>query len=143
MTELLQKLLCDMLDTALGFYLLTYKIFGSSLIGLGVTLRKESYYSELFWSVFSRIRTEYGEIWSIFPYSFRMPINTDQNNSEYGHAGSIMWKTPTRVEETLIKCKLRMHEKNFIPVCWAETLALLYMGGLGFLPCENGLRVSM
>ena len=54
-----------------------------------------------------------------------------------------MWKTPARVEETLIKCKLRMHEKNFIPVCWAETLALLYMGGLGFLPCENGLRVSM
>ena len=75
-----------MLDTALGFYLLTYKIFGSSLIGLGVTLRKESYCSELFWSVFSRIRTEYGEIRSISPYSARMWENTDQNNSEYGHS---------------------------------------------------------
>ena len=29
-------------------------------------------YSELFWSVFSRIRTEYG-------------LNADQNNFEYGH----------------------------------------------------------
>ena len=31
--------------------------------------------SELFWSVFSRIRTEYGEIW--------MWENTEQNNSKY------------------------------------------------------------
>ena len=34
-------------------------------------------YSELFWSVFSDIWTEYGEI-----YSVRMRENTDQNNSE-------------------------------------------------------------
>ena len=32
----------------------------------------------LFWSVFSRIRTEYGEIRSISPYSVRMWENTDQ-----------------------------------------------------------------
>ena len=31
-----------------------------------------------FWSVFSRIRTEYGEIRSISPYSVRMRENTDQ-----------------------------------------------------------------
>ena len=42
-------------------------------------------YSELFWSVFSRIWTEYGEIRSIFQYSVGMQENTDQNNSEYGH----------------------------------------------------------
>ena len=47
------------------------------------TLRKT--YSELFWSVFSRIRTEYGEILRISPYSVRMWGNTDQNDSEYGH----------------------------------------------------------
>ena len=29
-----------------------------------------------FWSVFSRIRTEYGETLSIFPYSVRMRENT-------------------------------------------------------------------
>ena len=48
-------------------------------------LRKKCPYLELFWSVFPRIRTEYGEIRSIFPYSVRMRKNTDQNNSEYGH----------------------------------------------------------
>ena len=31
-----------------------------------------------FWSVFSRISTEYGEILHIFPYSIRMRENTDQ-----------------------------------------------------------------
>ena len=36
------------------------------------TLREKRSYSELFWSVFSRIRTEYGEIRSISPYSVRM-----------------------------------------------------------------------
>ena len=42
-------------------------------------------YSGLFWSAFSRIQTEYGEILSISPYSVRMRENADQNNSEYGH----------------------------------------------------------
>ena len=40
------------------------------------SLRKKCPYSELFWSVFSRIRTEYGEI---------LRKNTEQNNSECGH----------------------------------------------------------
>ena len=48
------------------------------------TLRKNWPYLKLFWSVFSRIRTKYGEIRSIFPYSVRMRENTDQNNSKYG-----------------------------------------------------------
>ena len=34
--------------------------------------------TEFFWSVFSRIRTEYGEIGSISPYSVRMWENMDQ-----------------------------------------------------------------
>ena len=42
-------------------------------------------YLELSWSVFSLIRTEYGEIQSISPYSVQMRENVDQNNSEYGH----------------------------------------------------------
>ena len=42
-------------------------------------------YSELFWSVFSHIRTEYGEILRLSPYSIRMRKNAEQNNSEYGH----------------------------------------------------------
>ena len=45
-----------------------------------LTLRERSPGSELFWSAFSRIRTEYGEIL----LSIYSP-NVDQNNSEYGH----------------------------------------------------------
>ena len=48
-------------------------------------LRQKFRYSQLFWSVFSRIRTEYREKLRISPYSVRMRKNTDQNNSEYGH----------------------------------------------------------
>ena len=53
-------------------------------------LREMCPYSELFWSAFSSIRTAYGEIFRISPYSVRMRENTGQNNSEYGHfLGSI------------------------------------------------------
>ena len=44
-----------------------------------MTLPENFPYSELLWSAFSRIRTEYGE------NSVRMRENRDQNNSEYGH----------------------------------------------------------
>ena len=59
-----------------------FEFRGSHLI---LTLRKMCPYSELFWSEFSLILTEYGEIRSISPYSFQMRENTDQNNFEYGH----------------------------------------------------------
>ena len=49
------------------------------------TLRKNCPYLELFWSKFSRIRFEYGEMRSISPYSVQMLENTDMNNSEYDH----------------------------------------------------------
>ena len=52
---------------------------------LMITLCKKCPYSELFWSVFYRIWTEYGEILRISPYSVRMRENTKQNSSEYGH----------------------------------------------------------
>ena len=43
-----------------------------------ITLREMCPYSEFFWPVFSRIRTEYGEIRSISPHSVRLRENTDQ-----------------------------------------------------------------
>ena len=49
------------------------------------SLRKKCSYSELFWSVFSNIRTEYGEVRSISPYSIRMRKNAHQNTSECGY----------------------------------------------------------
>ena len=50
-----------------------------------ISLREKCPYSELFWSVFLRIRTEYGETQSISPYLVRMREDTDQKNSEYSN----------------------------------------------------------
>ena len=49
------------------------------------TLRKKCPYFEIFWSVFSRIWTEYGEIRSISQYPVRTWENTDQKNSKCEH----------------------------------------------------------
>ena len=49
----------------------------SSTLGITHCLKSVHIYSEFLWCVFSRIRTEYGEI--------LMRGNTDQKNSEYGH----------------------------------------------------------
>ena len=51
-----------------------------------VTLRKKYLYSEFFWPIFSRIRTKYGQIRSISPYSVQMRENTDQKLSDTFHA---------------------------------------------------------
>ena len=60
-------------------------IFHSGGYSLSLTLRRKCPYSELFWSVFSRTRAEYGEILVVSPYSVQMRENDGQNNSEYGH----------------------------------------------------------
>ena len=45
--------------------------------------RKKCPYSELFWSAFSRIRTEHGEMIRISPYSVQLREAADQNNSKH------------------------------------------------------------
>ena len=46
---------------------------------------KKRTYSNFLCSVFSRIQTQCGEIFRIFPYSVQMWENKDQKNSEYEH----------------------------------------------------------
>ena len=46
------------------------------------TLREKCAYSELFWSTFFCIQTEYGENLSVFSPNAE---NTDQKSTEYGH----------------------------------------------------------
>ena len=52
---------------------------------LRITLCEKCPYSELFWSTYSCIQSEYGEIrsisLSISPYSVQIRKNADQNNS--------------------------------------------------------------
>ena len=66
-------------------YLIVFKFYQDFPCLAYYALSKKSPYSELFWSAFSRIQTEYGEIRSIFPYSDRMRENADQKNIEHGH----------------------------------------------------------
>ena len=49
------------------------------------SLRKKCPYTESFWSTFSCIQTEYGEVRSISLYSVWMREIAVQNNSEYGY----------------------------------------------------------
>ena len=73
-----------LLKIGLWSYLVLQIIF-FHISKMKVTLRQKYPYSELFWSAFSRIRTEHGEILRISPYSVRKRENTDQKNFEYGH----------------------------------------------------------
>ena len=66
--------------------------FTKSTLIRSSTLRKTFPYSELFWPTFSRIRTQYGEIQSISPFSVRMQENTYQNNSEYNYLLRSGWR---------------------------------------------------
>ena len=52
---------------------------------MGLLHWKMCSYLKFWWSLFSRIRIEYGEIRSISPYSVQMWEKTDQKNSKYGH----------------------------------------------------------
>ena len=65
------------------FYFSSYFLLFLPKCHLYLPLRKNRPYSELFWSAFSRIQTEYEEIRSISPYSVRMLENSDQNNSNF------------------------------------------------------------
>ena len=77
---------------------------------LRITLCEKCPYSELFWSTYSCIRTEYGEIRSISrsisPYSVQMRKNADQNNSEYGVFTQCIcfWNFTSLLQTFLGKC---------------------------------------
>ena len=57
-----------------------------------LSLSEKCPYSKFFWSVFSRIPTEYGKILRISPYSVRVLESTDQKNSKYGHFSRGVYK---------------------------------------------------
>ena len=90
------KLLLPKVSTSLHDSIITCVVFNSARYDRNTTrisvkekgkfclliLREKCPYSEFFWSVFSLIRIEYGEILRFSgPYSVRMRENTDQKNS--------------------------------------------------------------
>ena len=53
-------------------------LFSTIFSNISSTLCEKCTNTEFFWSIFSGVQTEYGEIRSIYPYSVRMRENTDQ-----------------------------------------------------------------
>ena len=75
---------------------------------LSIALRKKCPYSEFFWTVFSRIRTEYREMRSIPPYSVQMRQKTDQKNSKYEqtlHLFGLVEQTSVGFERASFYCR--------------------------------------
>ena len=95
-------------------------------------------YSELVWSAFSRIWTEYGQIWSISPYSIRMWENADQNNSEYGYflrsACHVMYAF--RVNPQLPECQETPYSKQARHLNF-KSLIIIFCLGLKFFWKKN------
>ena len=69
-------------------------------------MRGKCSYSELFWSAFSRFRTESREILGISPYSVQTRENADQNSLEYGVKTGKMRTRITSNMELTTQCKL-------------------------------------
>ena len=66
-------------------------------------------YLEFFWSVFSHIPTEYGNLLRKSPYSVRIQENTDQKNSECG-VGKNSDHFPAAAQAGLNVDKTLMHD---------------------------------
>ena len=86
------------------------------------SLRKKCPYSDLFWSTFSHIRTKYGEIRNIFPYSVRMRENADQINFEQEHfLRSASCCTDHQNQQVQCK-KIELFQKHFPKVFYPKVI---------------------
>ena len=54
------------------------------IIVIEITLREKCLYLKFFWSLFFRIRIEFGNLQSSFPYSAQNARKHNQENSKYG-----------------------------------------------------------
>ena len=79
------KKFSKLIEKNLYYCLFLNKVVTLKRILQRLSLRKNCTYSEFFSSVFSRIRTEYGEIRRISPYLVRLRKNKDQKISKSGH----------------------------------------------------------
>ena len=110
------------------------------------TLCKKCPYSELFWSVYSRIPNENWEILRISLHSVRMRENADQNNSEYRHLLQSVERHYSEIlNQNALSLRVRgerhpyqsCHEKRHLEVCaWVGFLAILSVAIWYFLKSQ-------
>ena len=92
-----------------------------------LSMREKYPYLELFCSVFSRIRTEYGEIRSISQYSVRMRENMDQKIYDYGlflrsAIECVTTAVTTMLLNVLLMCySIALHKRSpYSQIFWSE-----------------------
>ena len=86
-------------------------------------LRENCPYSELFRFEFSSIWTEYGEIWSISPYSLQMRENADRNNSEYRH----FLRSGNIVRKDFYKAIILLEKSKFLSLIYLTKLSIVWV----------------
>ena len=103
------------------------------------SLREKCPYSELFWSLFSRIWTEYGDTLRISPYSVRMRENMDQNNSEYAVLFLITYniqlgnKKLKTLQEKICRIKLFLDEIHLWKITLKKSISFDFLASISLL----------
>ena len=103
-----------------------------------------SSYLELFWSSFSRIRMEYGEILPISPYSVRMRENMDQNYCEYGHFSrsfTFTTKGKTHFTGCCMFIILWQAQEFLVFLLSCNILLLLFSYGIVYVNCASTFAI--
>ena len=95
-----------------------------------LTLREKCPFSEFFWSLFSSIWTEYGEIGSISPCSVRMRENTDQKNSgKCSYTFHAVWKVIKAWNHKICVILLRRGRIKILNNPWKGSTKIKQMKG--------------
>ena len=83
-----------------------------------------SKYGVFFWSVFSHIWTEYGDLRRKSPYSAQIRENTDQKNSVFGHfSSSIIYHLKIRPGDkktvfVVVESRSILYFSNTVSLIW-------------------------
>ena len=85
-----------------------------------LSLHEKCSYLEFFWSVFSRIRTEYGDSLSNSPYTVKLRKNIDHKNFEQGQFYAVYLPKMFPMKYSL--CLSRPYSFNFFKGCLPQIL---------------------
>ena len=108
-----------------------------------LSMHEKCPYSKFFSSAFSCIRTNYGDIRSIFPYSVWMRENTDQNdsNTDTFHAVYLIKKRLTLLQVTLSNTFIWCFGNN-VNNLWRLSV-VCPLGGAQFIIFQENKRINL
>ena len=96
-------------------------------------MREKYTYLVFFWSTFSRIWSEYGDLFCKSPFSVQMLENADQRNFEYGHYAVNILVKRIRFKWSPVKCANFFRIAILNTTCKGLSLALTQQKKLSIL----------